>query len=246
MLKLPQSFLKNLLTVFILVCLFSTFAFTVANADINDYRENCSTTNVSEDCLPPQISDIQVLVAKLLTSAYYLGGLAFFLILLYNGSIYLIGSWEESEYILGASIKDVQKRMAQWGTGFFMFFLSYPLMNTILGLLVANTNCYEALREPGFTFFFPTVCNEVEINEPVDAVETNIDEGQISYQWTCDEYKAATGYAKNLTTQCFLNCGLAYSTVSLFPLKDTTDYVYCDCANKSIANICVGITSIAR
>lgn len=227
MLKLPKISMRKVLAFLLLFFMICSFFLSLpVRADIDDYRNNCSTTGISEDCLPPQMSDIQVLIAKLLTTAWSLGAIAFFLILLYNGLIYLLGSWEDAEYILGASIKDVQKRMSQWGVGFFMFFLSYPLMNTILGGLVANTDCYADLREPGFTFFFPTVCNEIEIN--VDPYKINVPEVEANKGMSCIDYLNLNKI--NLDIYCNSVCNSFYKSYTLFPVKDNSQaLVYCKC-----------------
>lgn len=234
MLRLPKISIRKVLAFLMLFFIIVSFLSLPVRADIDDYRNNCSTTGISEDCLPPQISDIQVLVAKMLTTAWSLGAIAFFLILLYNGAIYLLGSWEDAEYILGASIKDVQKRMSQWGVGFFMFFLSYPLMNTILGGLVANTDCYSELREPGFTFFFPSVCNEIEI--AVEPIETNILPNDVTITFGCTD---AT------RSQCVNYCGTYYKNITSFPLVGSTGWIlYCDCGNSS--DKCLGIYDVTK
>lgn len=247
MLKLPPQFWQRMLTIVMLFAMVGSFFAIPVQADVTSYKQDCSTNSIVAGCQPPKISDIQTLVVKVLTAAWSLGAVAFFALLLYNGAIYLIGSLEESEYILGVSIKDVQKRMTQWGIGFFMFFLSYPLMNTILGIMVNNTDCYAELREPGFTFFFPTVCNEVEINDAVvNAVKTNI---QIipEIKMSCSNYdlsKDFTSLVGSVSGQvyCVSNCGLLYDTMTLFPVYKQTEYVYCDCSKKisDIANICIG------
>lgn len=240
--QLPNSFLRKFLTAFILVSLLFSFSLTPVKADIDDYRQNCSTSSVNGDCMPPQLSDIQVLVAKLMTSVWSIGAVGFFLILLYNGSIYLLGSWEESEYILGASIKDIQKRMAQWGTGFFMFFLSYPLMNTILGGLVADSNCYTELREPGFTFFFPSVCNEIEIN--INPEKTDIDEDDLpSFSMDCDQFdRFHYDEIGSIDSFCNTQCGSNFTTITEYKVKNLDYYVYCDCGNEPYGT-CLGVMS---
>lgn len=159
--RLPQRLIRYVL-IFMAVFFIVTPVFTVnINASLSDFQNTCSTQSTSEECKPLQIKDVQELVAKAISLLWSLGAVVFFLLLLFNGAVFLIGSWEDAEYILGVSIKDAKKRMTQWVVGFIMFFLSYPIMNTLLQLLVTNdTDCYASLKEPGFTFFFPDVCNK--------------------------------------------------------------------------------------
>jgi hypothetical protein len=73
-----------------------------------------------------------------------------------------MGYFEELKFILGASIEDAQKRMVQWGVGFILFFISYPIMNSMLKFMIGeNGDCYNDLRVPGFTFIFYDICNPV-------------------------------------------------------------------------------------
>ena len=131
-------------------------------ADLSNNQTKCSGFAVKEDCQPLTILDAQVLAGNMIGTAYALGGLLFLGILIYNGTIYLIGSWEEAKYILGASLEDIQKRMAQWGVGFFLFFLSYPIMNSILhNIIPPDSKCYGGFQSPVVMFVFPDVCDYV-------------------------------------------------------------------------------------
>lgn len=245
--KQASQIWRTLLTVIMSVFMLTTFIIAPVKADLTDYQTTCSTTSISADCTPLKISDIQALVAKVLSLTWSLGAVVFFCILLFNGLVFLLGSWEDAEYILGVSIKDAKKRMTQWGTGFFMFFLSYPLMNTALNLVVGDSDCYANLKQPGFTFFFPNVCEKIVINNAtVAAVRTNISEDDLPEVYSStntDGLKACAGTISNVSgeTFCVNNCGELYSTLTAFKVDEadaagtavTTRYIFCSCKDKT-------------
>lgn len=241
MIKLPQNFSRKVMTMIIICCAILSVVAAPVFADLTTYQTNCSVNGVSETCQPPSISDFQSLVAKIISTAWSLGAVVFFVLLLYNGTIYLVGSWEESKYILGASLEDVQKRMTQWGIGFFMFFLSYPLMNTLLLALVANTDCYAALRKPGFTFFFPTLCQQVDYTQYATMVKINPPTGAQNTPYSCDLVAnppvPITAPVPQLDPFCALNCGTRYTTMTEFLYPGYTNlYVVCQCSSKTCWN----------
>lgn len=219
-----KQFLKTLCIIFLTLFGFLNFAVLPVAADLTTYQQNCSTQNITEDCIPPTISDAQGLAFKLLVSAWSLAGVIFLVLLIYNGLIYLLGSWEESKYILGASLEDVQKRMAQWGIGFFLFFLSYPLMNTMLKALVNDGDCYASLKEPGFTFFFPEVCS---YEGPVKVTQTPTPKP------TTDDliYLIDDCADWNGETVCFQACGVDTDDIEWAATTKNGEarYVRCDC-----------------
>lgn len=157
--------LKITLTIIILLVMVSSLFSNPVSADIKKFKETCSTNEVTEDCRPLKLSDAQILVSKILAVAWPMGALIFLVLLVINGIKYMTATSSD-----GA--KEAQKKMTQWLIGIFLYFLSYPIMNTILGALVGDSPCYEDLKEPGFTFFFPEVCNQVEINNPSSTTNT--------------------------------------------------------------------------
>jgi len=158
--------MNKLYKIFVILAIVINIFTPLAVLGVSNPQTDCPANSVSVNCQPPKISDIQVFIVQMIGTAWALGGILFGGILIYNGAIYLIGNWEESKYVLGASIEDVQKRMTQWGIGFFLFFLSYPIMNSFLKFLVGNSNCYDQLKVPGFTFVFSEVCAPVPPTTP--------------------------------------------------------------------------------
>ena len=133
----------------------------IVNALGTDYQESCSANSVDPNCRPPNFYDVQLFVVQLIGTAWALGGFIFAALLIYNGTLYLMGYFEELKFILGASIEDAQKRMVQWGVGFVLFFISYPIVHSLLKLLIGpDSDCYSDLRVPGFTFIFYDVCTQ--------------------------------------------------------------------------------------
>lgn len=136
----------------------------VVSALGTDYQETCSANSVDPNCRPPNFYDVQLFVVQLIGTAWALGGFIFAALLIYNGTLYLMGYFEELKFILGASIEDAQKRMVQWGVGFVLFFISYPIVHSLLKLLIGeNNDCYGDLRVPGFTFIFYDVCTTTTV-----------------------------------------------------------------------------------
>ena len=150
---LKKFLLASIVSLFFLSILtISTFAVGT------DYKESCSANSVDPKCNPPNLYDVQLFVVQLIGTAWALGGLIFGALLIYNGTLYLMGYFEELKFVLGASIEDAQKRMVQWGVGFVLFFISYPIVHSLLKFLVGTNDCYDDLRVPGFTFIFYDVC----------------------------------------------------------------------------------------
>ncbi len=210
--------LKFFLNFFITLLLLGAFLLPV-HADLAEYQENCSVNSTSEACQPPQLSDIQTLTVNLLGTVWALGGVIFMGLLIYNGMIYLLGSWEEAKYILGASLEDVQKRMVQWGISFMIFLFSYPFMNSVLKFAVADSECYESLQSPVVMFVFPDVCNYVPQPsvEPTGGVTEAPTSGVVM---TCAEFKTKSGI--DPTTICSKNCpaNVASGTIMEFAMDN--------------------------
>lgn len=130
---------------------------TPTNTDFRD----CSAINgkPDPDCQAASLLDAQLMVVQLIGTAWALGGLVFFFLLVTNGSLYLMSYIDELKYIIKIDPEDAQKRMIQWAIGFVLFFLSYPIVASLLKLIInENTSCYDKLRVPGFTFIFYDVC----------------------------------------------------------------------------------------
>lgn len=158
--------LKKLLLASIVSIVFLSILTITVYAVGTNYQETCSANSVDPDCKPPNLFDVQLFVVQLIGTAWALGGLIFGALLIYNGTLYLMGYFEELKFVLGASIEDAQKRMVQWGIGFVLFFISYPIVHSLLKFLVGTNDCYEDLRVPGFTFIFYEVCTGTNTPTP--------------------------------------------------------------------------------
>ena len=239
---------------------------TPVHADLATYQQNCPYGSISIDCQAPTLTDIQTFGMNMLGTAWALGGVLFFGILIYNGLIYLLGNWEESKYILGASLEDVQKRMTQWGIGFVIFFLSYPIMNSGLKLVVGDSACYKDLQTPAVHFIFPCVCdyegdgihdcatptptptpgNPTPTN-PTPAIPTPQLTPPASYNISCTTYDADISWVvdKLSRTYCPKDCTSILRGVQKFPFSDLyanqlgIKYIWCQCDDNS----CLGFTA---
>ncbi|KXK26783.1 MAG: hypothetical protein TR69_WS6001000804 [candidate division WS6 bacterium OLB20] len=114
--------------------------------------EPCSLES-SEPCEPPTIRELQYLVTRVIYAAWAFGGIVFMVLLVVIGGIYLTSAGDQSK------VEIAKKRAGQWVIGLLLYFLAYPISATLMqGLIAEDASCYENLRDPGFTFFFPQVC----------------------------------------------------------------------------------------
>lgn len=107
------------------------------------------------NCEPPQLRELQYVVIRFIYAAWAFGGIVFMLLLVVIGFIYLTSAGDEQK------AEQAKKRGGQWVIGVLLYFLSQPVVATIMRGLISNeAECYANLRDPGFTFFFSTVCSE--------------------------------------------------------------------------------------
>jgi len=142
----------------VLVLAFTVFLSPIVTYAV--YGVDCPIDSIDPKCQPPTLGDLQTMAVSLIGTAYAMVGVLFVGILMFNGLIYLIGHLEESKYILGATIEDVQKRMTQWFIGLMLVILSYPVVNTLMKSIVGSSECYANLNNPTVQFIFPTVCKK--------------------------------------------------------------------------------------
>lgn len=122
-----------------------------------DVSEPCSLDS-SEICEPPTIREIQYLVTRIIYAAWAFGGIVFMVLLVVIGGIYLTSAGDQQK------VETAKKRAGQWVVGLFLYFLAQPITATLMrGLVSSDASCFENLQDPGFTFFFPTVCDVEEI-----------------------------------------------------------------------------------
>ncbi len=154
----------QIITIFLLLTLVWVLPINSEGTNTNpDFRE-CSANSTNPECQAASLLDAQLMVVQLIGTAWALGGLIFFFLLVTNGSLYLMSYNDELKYIIKIDPEDAQKRMIQWAIGFVLFFLSYPIVASLLKLIInENTQCYDKLRVPGFTFIFYDVC----VKDPV-------------------------------------------------------------------------------
>jgi len=114
--------------------------------------------NSSEPCEPPRLNEVQYLVTRLIYTAWAFGGVVFMVLLVVIGGIYLTSAGDPQK------VETAKKRAGQWVIGVFLYFLAQPLTATLMrGLVSGDANCFANLQDPGFTFFFPNVCDVQEV-----------------------------------------------------------------------------------
>jgi len=117
--------------------------------------------NSSEPCEPPRISEIQYLITRLIYTAWAFGGVVFMVLLVIIGGIYLTSAGDPQK------VEIAKKRAGQWVIGVFLYFLAQPITATLMrGLVSGDAECFANLQDPGFTFFFPNVCDVQEVVDP--------------------------------------------------------------------------------
>jgi len=99
-------------------------------------------------CDPPSLPHLEVIAVEALGFVWVMTGIIFFGLFVYNSYLYMFNKVEDSK-----------KRMVQWVIGLIMILFAQPLIATVMETIIdKNTQCFEELRQPTFTFFFPTVC----------------------------------------------------------------------------------------
>ncbi len=157
-------FNKKIFQIFVIFLVFTFFWLVPtyslgASAEPEPSFRDCSANSIDPECNPATIRDAQLMVVQLIGTAWAIGGIVFFLLLLINGLLYLMSYNDELKYIIKIDPEDAQKRMIQWGIGFILFFLSYPIVASLMKLIISeNNDCYNDLRVPGFTVIFYDVC----------------------------------------------------------------------------------------
>jgi hypothetical protein len=112
------------------------------------------------------LQQAEFLVGQGIAALYGLTSVIFIGAFIYNGFIYILGYFPESKYwFAGATIENASEKMIQWVVAIIIVLVSYPLVFTIITFLIpAGSTCYDNLRVPGFTFFFPSVCTTGDTN----------------------------------------------------------------------------------
>jgi len=127
---------------------------------------------------PPKLQQLEVWFVKILYMAWGLSGIAFTLILLYIGFLYMTSRGNDK------MMADVKTKLRNWFIGLVLVFLSYPVLNTFFRVIGINEDaCYYDITQtmPGFKFFFPTVCST---EEELSCIESCIANGTTSS--TCE------------------------------------------------------------
>jgi len=116
-------------------------------------------------------------------------------------------------------------------------------MNTMLQALVADTDCYATLRQPGFTFFFPTLCQQITFNTP--PVLKAVPKEKVA-SIPCSSFLASKNdTTTNLEFYCTQHCSLQFVELTYFPMPSPYNgYAVCDCsANIVSGNKCWGVAT---
>jgi hypothetical protein len=107
-------------------------------------------------CEPESLPQLEIIAVQVIGLIYVLTGIIFFAIFIYNSYLYMFNH-----------IEDSKKRMIQWIIGFLMIMFSQPIVATVMDVLIDDsTDCYSELQQPGFTFFFPQVCDGTSSTNP--------------------------------------------------------------------------------
>lgn len=151
----PKSKIKLLILASV-VFLFSLTLFTsVASAvecGINVTPTVCPSGTFCRPCDPPSLPNMELFIVQALGVVWALTGLIFFGLFIYNSYLFMFNK-----------IEDSKKRMVQWIIGLLMILFAQPLVATVMKLIITDkSTCYEELRQPTFTFFFPNICTEPE------------------------------------------------------------------------------------
>ncbi len=113
----------------------------------------CPTDRFVADCEPPRLQELEVIAVRLLYAAWACGGIIFMVMLVLIGYTYMTSAGDQGK------VESARKRGGQWIIGFLLFFFSQPIVATLMkGLISGNTTCFKDLTDPGFTFFFNSVC----------------------------------------------------------------------------------------
>jgi len=125
----------------------------------------CPVDFVDPNCEPPRIQSLEIIAVRLLYTAWACGGLLFLILLVYVGFLYMTSAGDQGK------VETAKKRGGQWIIGILLFFFSQPIVATFMrGLISDNTDCFNDLRDPGFTFFFVDVCTSGDSVTPTATV----------------------------------------------------------------------------
>jgi hypothetical protein len=115
----------------------------------------CATEKYDPNCEPPRLQELEVIAVRLLYAAWACGGIIFMVLLVLIGYTYMTSAGDQGK------VESARKRGTQWIIGFLLFFFSQPIVATLMkGLISGNTTCFKDLTDPGFTFFFTSVCTQ--------------------------------------------------------------------------------------
>lgn len=107
-------------------------------------------------CEPQTLPELEGLVVQLIGFIWIMTGVVFFGLFIFNSYLYMFNK-----------VEDAKKKMNQWIIGLLLILFSQPIVATVMKMIIReDTQCYESLRQPGFTFFFPQVCIDEEEETP--------------------------------------------------------------------------------
>lgn len=134
-----------------------TFGFVMqvdvfAQGGDSGFLESCPPGAISSDCQPPTLQQGEFLAVRLLYFAWLFGGAMWTAFLIAIAAMFYSGDQQK--------IATAKKRFGLWVAGFVIYYLSVPMVEIPMKALIDENECFDQLRDPGFTFFFDDVCTD--------------------------------------------------------------------------------------
>lgn len=171
-----------------------------AQANVNCLDEENA---YAPECQTGDLRDLQGLVIRLIYFVWAAG------IPLITGVVLLTGY----QYMTSGDNSELQESLKQRGgfivVGMLLFFASQPIAAGIMNFLITNKDsaCYENLNTPGFTFFFPTVCNpqtgQLQKDGRVNPIRDNKGGCCVAVSWTDPDTGAVVDPIANPEAGCY-------------------------------------------
>jgi len=150
-----NKILSVIITILISLSLVTLRASTLpvlAQGGNTDFLNNCSTDSIDPNCTPPTLQQFELLVVKLIYSAWSLGSILWLVYFINIARLYYTSDPNK--------IEEAKQRFLRWLTGIALFYLSWAIIGNVMGIMIADgTDCFEEFNgTPGFMFFFGDVC----------------------------------------------------------------------------------------
>lgn len=99
--------------------------------------------------LPPDLRQAEVWFVSILYLLWGLSGIFFTSVLIFIGFTYMTSQGDADK------IAKAKERIRNWGIGFVLVFLAYPILSTAFSYIGINRCLSQDIQMPGFQFFFP-------------------------------------------------------------------------------------------